>query len=181
MSARGGLISVKAVRPTARYLSYMSPALSAERAIGHAVYKHILIATDGSDLAGKAVSAGLALAKDLKAKVTAVSATEPWTAMVGIDGPAFNFSIEDYEKAAADNAERILSKVREEAATLGVDCQTVHVNDFPAEANIATAKSQGCDLIAMASHGRRGLTRVLLGSQAIHVLTHSSIPVLICR
>lgn len=145
------------------------------------MYKHILIATDGSDLAGKAVSAGLALAKELKAKVTAVSATEPWTAMMAGEPAALSFPIDEYETAAAENAERILSKVREEAAKLGVDCETVHVNDFAAEAILATAEKKGCDLIAMASHGRRGLARVLLGSQAIQVLTHSSIPVLICR
>jgi nucleotide-binding universal stress UspA family protein len=145
------------------------------------VYKHILIATDGSDLAGKAVSAGLALAKELKAKVTAVSATEPWTGMMTGEPAALSFPIDEYEAAAAENAERILSKVREQAANLGVECESIHVNDFPAEAIIATAKSKGCDLIAMASHGRRGLARVLLGSQAIQVLTHSSVPVLICR
>lgn len=145
------------------------------------MYKHILIATDGSELAGKAVSAGLALAKELKAKVTAISATEPWSAMVTGEAAAFNFPIEEYEKAAAGNAERILSKVREAAMRLDVECQTIHVNDFPADAIIATAKSKGCDLIAMASHGRRGLARALLGSQAIQVLSHSSIPVLISR
>ena len=57
----------------------------------------------------------------------------------------------------------------------------MHVTDFPAEGIVATAKDKGCDLIVMASHGRRGLSRVLLGSQAVSVLTHSTIPVLICR
>ncbi len=145
------------------------------------MYKHILIATDGSDLAGKAVSVGLALAKELKAKVTAVTATEPWSAMAVGEAGAINFPFDEYEKAAAEGAERILSKVREDAAKLGVDCQTVHVTDFPADGIVATAKNKGCDLIVMASHGRRGLSRVLLGSQAIQVLTHSTIPVLICR
>lgn len=145
------------------------------------MYKHILIATDGSDLAAKAVATGLGLARDLKAKVTAVTATEPWTAMVSAEGMAFSFPIDEYEKAAADNAARILSKVREDAAKAGVACETVHVNDFPSGAIMETAKSKGCDLIVMSSHGRRGLARVLLGSQAVQVLTHSSIPVLICR
>ena len=74
------------------------------------MYKHILIATDGSELAGRAVAAGLALAKSLQAKVTAVTATEPWSAMVTGE-PALAFPIEDYEKAAAENAARILSAV----------------------------------------------------------------------
>ncbi len=145
------------------------------------MYKNILIATDGSDLAAKAVATGLALAKELKAKVTAVTATEPFTAMVSPEGAAFTFPIEEYEKAASDNAARILSKVSEDAAKAGVACETLHVNDFPSDAIIATAKDKGCDLIVMSSHGRRGLARVLLGSQAVQVLTHSSIPVLICR
>lgn len=145
------------------------------------MFKHILIATDGSDLAAKAVTAGLMLAKSLGASATAVSATEPWTAMIGGEAGAFNFPIDDYEKAATENAAGILAKVSEEAITLGVECKTVHVNDFPAEAIIATAKSHQCDLIVMASHGRRGLARALLGSQATRVVTLSSAPVLICR
>ena len=145
------------------------------------MYKHILIATDGSDLGGKAVTAGLELAGHLKAKVTAVTATEPWSAMVTGEAAAFAFPIEEYEKSAAENAARVLSAVSEAAKKQDVPCETVHVNDFPAEAIIDTAKTKGCDLIVMASHGRRGIARVLLGSQAIRVLTLSSVPVLICR
>lgn len=145
------------------------------------MYKHILIATDGSELAGKAVTTGLKLAKALGARVTAMTATEPWTAMVGPDGPAFAFPIEEYEKASAKRAKEILGVVRKEAQSLDVDCATVHVNDFPAEAIIAAAKNNECDLIVMASHGRRGIARALLGSQAARVVTLSAIPVLICR
>ena len=145
------------------------------------MYKHILIATDGSELAGKAVVAGLELASRIKAKVTAVTATEPWTAMMQGEPAALAFPIEDYEKSAAENTRRILSGVQEAAQKQSVACETVHVNDFPAEAIIATAKSKGCDLIVMASHGRRGVARMLLGSQATSVLTQSTVPVLICR
>jgi nucleotide-binding universal stress UspA family protein len=144
------------------------------------MYKHILIATDGSDLAGKAVVAGLDLARQLGAKVTAVKASEPWTAM-STGEMALAFPVEDYEKAAAEDATRILDAVKAMAKKQGVACETVHVNDFPAEAIIATAKEKGCDLIVMSSHGRRGLARVLLGSQATSVLTQSTVPVLICR
>ena len=144
------------------------------------MYKHILIATDGSDLAAKAVNTGLALAKALGAKATAVNATEPWTAMVSGEA-ALAFPIEEYEKSAAENAARLLSVVTAEAKKQGVACETVHVNDFPAEAIIETAKARGCDLIVMSSHGRRGIARVLLGSQATRVLTMSTVPVLICR
>ena len=145
------------------------------------MYKHILIATDGSELAGKAVAAGLELAGRLEAKVTAVTATEPWMAMMQGEPAALAFPIGDYEKAAAENARRVLSSVEEAAKTQGVACETVQVNDFPAEAIIATAKAKGCDLIVMASHGRRGVARILLGSQATTVLTQSPVPVLICR
>ena len=144
------------------------------------MYKHILIATDGSELAGKAVSTGLALAKQLKSKVTAVTATEPWTAM--LTGEAgFAFPVEEYEKGAAESAARILSEVTTAAKAQDVACETVRVNDFAAEGIIETAKARGCDLIVMASHGRRGISALLLGSETSKVLTHSTIPVLVYR
>jgi nucleotide-binding universal stress UspA family protein len=143
------------------------------------MYSHILIATDGSELAGKAVAAGLALARELKSRVTAVTATEPWSAMAS--EPALVFPVEEYEKAAAENAAGILAGVAAAAEDAGVDCETVHVKDFPAEGIIETAKAKGCDLIVMASHGRRGLSRLLLGSQATRVVTLSPVPVLVCR
>jgi nucleotide-binding universal stress UspA family protein len=145
-----------------------------------AMYKHILIATDGSELADKAVAAGLALARQLKAKVTVVTAIEPWAAMVTGAG-AFAFPVAEYEKAASESAGRILSEVSEAAKREDVACEVVRVNDFPAEGIIETAKAKGCDLIVMASHGRRGLARALLGSQATRVLTLSPVPVLVCR
>ena len=77
---------------------------------------------------------------------------------------------------------RLLAGVIEIASKLGVACETLHVKDrHPAEGIVETAKSRGCDLIVMASHGRRGLSRMLLGSQANKVVTHSAVPVLICR
>src|SRR5262245_49689692 len=128
------------------------------------MFKHILIATDGSELAGKAVETGLALAGQLKAMVTVVTATEPWSTAVGDAAPAFAFPVDDYEKAAAEGASRILAAAASAAAKQGVACDTVRVSDFPAEAIIETAKKRVCDLIVMASHGRRGVARFLLGS-----------------
>jgi nucleotide-binding universal stress UspA family protein len=145
------------------------------------MFKHLLLATDGSELAAKAVTAGLTLASDLKARVTAVTASAPWSAMVSGDDLPFTFPVAEYEKASAEGAARILAKVAEEAERFGLTCETAHVTDFPAEAIIATAKARDCDLIVMASHGRRGVARLLLGSQASKVLTLSTIPVLICR
>jgi nucleotide-binding universal stress UspA family protein len=145
------------------------------------MYKNILIATDGSELAGKAVTAGLALARQLKSKATAVMVTEPWTAMVAGEA-MIAFPIDDYEQGAAESAARILSAVSELAGKSEVECAVVHAKDlYPAEGILDTANKQGCDLIVMASHGRRGLGRLLLGSQAVNVLTHSTLPVLICR
>jgi nucleotide-binding universal stress UspA family protein len=145
------------------------------------MYKHILIATDGSELAGRAVARGLQLAKQLSAKATAVTVTEPWTE--GAYGPIPTPSLVNvYDKAAAENAARILASVSEVAKDLGVACVTLHVKDqYAAEGIVATAKDRGCDLIVMASHGRGGLARVLLGSEAMKVLTSSPVPVLICR
>jgi nucleotide-binding universal stress UspA family protein len=145
------------------------------------MYTHILIATDGSELAERAVEQGLTLAKTLGSKVTAVTVTEPWTAAVSGEW-AVAFPVEDYEKAAAANAESILAGVQAAAARHGVACQTVHVKDqYAAEGIVEEAKTRGCDLIVMASHGRRGIARFVLGSQATRVLTHSSVPLLICR
>ena len=145
------------------------------------MYKHILIATDGSELAGKAVAAGFELARELEAQVTAVTVTEPWTAFVGGDA-TFGFPIDEYEKSANESASRILAGVVELARKAGINCTTVHGKDqYPSEGILETAAKNGCDVIVMASHGRRGLGRLLLGSVAAKVLTNSTVPVLICR
>ncbi|MFM1814021.1 MAG: hypothetical protein RLZ98_716 [Pseudomonadota bacterium] len=145
------------------------------------MYKNILIATDGSELAAKGVAQGLAVAKSMGASVTIVTVTEPWTTVVSGE-MAMAFPIEEYEQASAENAKKILDAAAGEAQKAGVTSTTVHVKDqFPAEGIIETAKDKGCDLIVMASHGRRGLQRMILGSQATNVLTHSTIPVLVIR
>jgi nucleotide-binding universal stress UspA family protein len=132
-------------------------------------------------LVQKAVDHGLALSKAFDAKVTAVTVTEPWTSVITGE-MAMAFPVGLYEQGAATSAEKILSPVRDSANKAGVGCETLHVkNQFPAEGIIEAAKAQGCDLIVMASHGRRGLSRLLLGSQANRVVTQSTIPVLICR
>jgi nucleotide-binding universal stress UspA family protein len=145
------------------------------------MYKHLLIATDGSDLAKKAVEQGLDLAKVLNAKATIVTVTERWM-ISAPDEVVAKFPVEEYEKAAAANASRILKDVRDAAARTGIVCETVHVKDqFPAEGIVDTAKARGCDLIVMASHGHRGMMQLVLGSQANRVVTQSTTPVLICR
>ena len=148
------------------------------------MYKNILIATDGSELAQKAVTHGLTLAKSLNAAVTFVTTTENWSAteMAARAARKIPHPIEDYEKAQADWASKVLSEAAEEARKMGVPCTTVHANDIhAADGIIKTAKDKACDLIVMSSHGRRGVGRLLLGSVATEVLTHTTIPVLICR
>jgi nucleotide-binding universal stress UspA family protein len=148
------------------------------------MYKHILIATDGSELAGRALAHGLALAKELKAAVTLVTVTQPWAAMdmahdvrQGHPDP-----IHQFENIAATSAKVILDAAAQKAKIAGITCELVHVPDqHPAEGIIATAENKGCDLIVMASHGRRAVGRLLLGSQANEVLAHSKVPALIVR
>ncbi|MCC7250767.1 universal stress protein [Hyphomicrobium sp.] len=145
------------------------------------MFKHILIATDGSELAQKAVDQGLELAKALDAKVTAVTVTEP---LMGItpSQAEMAFPIQEYERRLSENATRILSAAATSAERIGLTCATYHVvGKAPAEGILDTANERNCDLIVMASHGWRGLTRLLLGSQAHNVVTHSKVPVLICR
>jgi nucleotide-binding universal stress UspA family protein len=144
------------------------------------MFKHILIATDGSEVATKAVSTGLKLAKKLAARVVVMTASEPLRATVSLETIAANFPAA-YEEATKEQAAKILSEVRGEALTIGVECETLHVINFPAEAVIETAKVNACDLIVMGSHGRGGIARLLLGSQATKVVTLSSVPVLVCR
>jgi nucleotide-binding universal stress UspA family protein len=148
------------------------------------MYKHILIATDGSELAGRALAHGLVLAKELKAAVTLVTVTQPWAAMdmahdvrLGHPDP-----IHQFENIAAASAKVILDAAAQKAKSAGIACELVHVPDqHPAEGIIATAENKGCDLIVMASHGRRAVGRLLLGSQASEVLAHSKVPALIVR
>jgi nucleotide-binding universal stress UspA family protein len=145
------------------------------------MYKHLLIATDGSELAQKAVDNGLALAKALNAAATVITVTEPWDVVVVPDA-AIVFPPSDYEDSAAAAAAKILEAVDEGARRMGSTCTTLHVKDrYPAEGIVDTAKEKGCDLIVMASHGHRGLRRLILGSVANEVVTHSAVPVLICR
>ena len=148
------------------------------------MYKQILIATDGSELAGKAVSHGIALAKELKTPVSVVTVTDIWSAfdMAHDYDRGKTDPIGNYETVAAATAQKILDRAGETAKSQGVDCKLIHLSDkHPAEGIIQTADQLGADLIVMASHGRRGVNRLLLGSQANEVVTHSKVPVLIIR
>ena len=144
------------------------------------MYEHILISTDGSEVAQKGVDHGLSLAKSLGAKVTVVMVTERFPIYAGpewIPGPN---DVANYDAAQKEVATKVLAAVKAAADRLGVDAETVHVPESqPAEAIVATADKRHCNLIVMASHGRRGLRRLLLGSQTAEVLVSSPVPVLV--
>ena len=145
------------------------------------MYKHVLIPTDGSDLSTKAEAAGLTLARALDAKVTALTVTPPFQ-FIGTEPMMLVATEPEYEKAQAERAEKTLERVKTTAAAIGVPVETLRVIDLhPFEAIIATAKERGCDLVFMASHGRRGMAGLILGSETTKVLTHSKLPVLVYR
>jgi nucleotide-binding universal stress UspA family protein len=145
------------------------------------MYQHILIPTDGSELAERAVTHGLSLAKFLRAKVTVIIVEERPDSLLLFAQTGTAEAFARYTEQIKKHAASVLDRVANGAKQAGVPCDTVHVQDAqPYEAIIATATDRGCDLIAMASHGRGGLSAVVLGSVTNKVLTHAKIPVLVC-
>ena len=148
------------------------------------MYRHILIATDGSVLAEKGVSHGLALAKSVGAKVTALIVEAPFNVFDVRESRVRQMSeaFAQHVELTKQHAAKVLNHVADSAKAAGVPCQTVQVeHDHPYQAIITTAKDKGCDLIVMASHGRSGISAVLLGSVTNKVLTHTNIPVRVCH
>lgn len=149
------------------------------------MYKHILISSDGSEVGQNGVDHGLTLAKALGAQVTIITVTERFPIYAdGLTG-AYVMSeslMTEYTTSQQESANAILSAAKQAADRLGVPADTVHVpNAQPAEAVVEAAKSRNCSLIVMASHGRRGLGRLVLGSVTSEVLAHSPVPVLVVR
>lgn len=149
------------------------------------MFKHILVPTDGSALSLKAARAAADLAKVHKAKITAIYVSPPYTPPPGGEGIMYypeTFSPQEFKKAMDKVAQKALAKVQAAAAGAKVACDTLSViHDQPWESIVETARKRKCDLIVMASHGRRGLAGLLLGSETTKVLTHSRTPVLVCR
>lgn len=149
------------------------------------MYQRILIATDGSTLSHKAVDTGLELAALTGAQVIALKVIPRYPVSYFEGNASLNASnknIATIEKQWADAALAVVEEVKASAEAQGIKARAVtKVSDLIAETIIATAKKHKCDLIVMASHGRRGLKRVLMGSETTHVLTHSHIPVLVLR
>ena len=149
------------------------------------MYRHILIPTDSSDFAHRAVPHGLYLAKALGAKVTALIVEHTFNVYNVpeskiLDSLSDEFA--DYTKHVREHAKRVLAAVAQDAKAAGVPCSTMQVvGDHAYQAIIRAAEDKGCDLIVMASHGRSGITGLVLGSVTTKVLTHTKIPVLVCH
>jgi nucleotide-binding universal stress UspA family protein len=148
------------------------------------MYRHILIPTDGSALAENAVTHGLALAKSVGAKVTAIVVETPFSVY---DVPESRMTqmpeaFKQYAEQIKAHGAKVLNHVSGLANAAGVSCDTLQVEHYhPYEAIIAAAEDRACDLIVMASHGRSGISAILLGSVTAKVLTHTKIPVLVCH
>ena len=147
------------------------------------MFKHILVPTDGSKLSLKAIKQAVQLAKAVGAKITGFYATPDYTSTYYGEGHTLRVpSPKEQAEIWEQQARKVLSALEVEAEVEKVPCAVVHVtSDSPYEAIIAAAKKQKCDLIVMASHGRRGLSALVLGSETHKVLIHTDIPVLVCR
>jgi nucleotide-binding universal stress UspA family protein len=147
------------------------------------MFKHILVPIDGSKLSVKAVKQAVRLAKAVGAKITGIYATPEFGSTYYGDGYSLRSpSSKLYAEAMETQARKCLSTVEVEAEVDKVPCEVMHVvSDSPYEAIIDAARKKKCDLIFMASHGRRGLSGLVLGSETHKVLIHSKIPVLVCR
>ena len=148
------------------------------------MYKHILVATDGSRLSAKAIRTAAHLARTCGAKLTGAYVIAPHSAPVYGEVVAYAppISPQRYKELVAKEAKKALAAVEIEAQTAGVPFDKVSTtNAQPWRGIIRVAQARKCDMIVMASHGRRGLAGLLLGSETHKVLTHSKIPVLVCR
>lgn len=145
------------------------------------MFTHMLLPTDGSEIAAKGVEKRIDLATRLGAKITIITVSEPLILYVGAEG-GWNAAsaMADYDEYQAKTAAALLLALRKQAEAAALNVETLHVPKAqPADAIVETAKSRGCDLIVMASHGRRGFRRLILGSQTAEVVARSSAPVLV--
>ena len=147
------------------------------------MYTHMLVATDGSKLSAKAVTQAIALAKALGARLTAFYASPDYPLPVYADGVVYEpFSRKEYAAKCKKEAAKILDPVAAKADAAGVAFSSADaISPSPWEAILAAAKKHKCDAIVMASHGRRGVSALLLGSETQKVLTHSKVPVIVVR
>ena len=147
------------------------------------MFKHILLPHDGSALSGKAVKRGIDFAGKINARVTAIHVVPQFMVAADVSlvplSPALRKRLEEQ---AHLRAQKMLGTIARQAKTRGLRCATMSVaSDFPYQQIITAARKKKCDLIMMASHGRRGLSSLLLGSETAKVLMHSKVPVLVVR
>jgi len=141
------------------------------------MFKHILLPTDGSELSEAAIQKGIQFAKSINAKVTGFHVILPFHVFT-LQMERLGDTKEEYERQSKGQAEQFLGVIKK----AGVSCDTDYVtSSHPYEMIIKAAEKKGCDLIMMASHGRRGLQGLLIGSETHKVLTHTKIPVLVFR
>lgn len=145
------------------------------------MFKHILVPTDGSKLSEKAVKRAVGVAKQIKARVTALHVIPKFHTFT-YQAEMLELTAKEYEASSVERAKEYLRFAERAATTAGVSCDAVHVfSDQPYQEIIKNARARRCDLILMASHGRRGIEGFLLGSETQKVLTHSKVPVLVYR
>ena len=145
------------------------------------MYTSILIPTDGSELAGKAVQHGIALAKQIGAKAVVLTVLLPFHTFT-TDAQMIEDTPAQYKARMQKHAGMVLGAAADAAKAAGVACETIQVeHEHPYQAIIDTAASKGCNLIVMASHGRHGFSALVLGSETVKVLTHCKVPVLVHR
>lgn len=147
------------------------------------MYQRILIATDGSPLSRKAVESGIEMAELTGAQIVALKVVPRYPVSYFEGGVALPINnVATIEKQWAEAALAIVTAIKIKAEAKGIKVKAITLtSDLVAESIVAAAKKHKCDLIVMASHGRRGLKRLLMGSETMHVLTHSHIPVLVLR
>ena len=145
------------------------------------MFDNILVPTDGSDLSEKAVKAAIRFASINGSKLVAISVVEPYPIAVVSEAIVLP-DLDQYEQQKRELAEQVLKAVADDAKELGVTCETrVAVSFSPYEEIIKAAKACNCDAIFMASHGRKGLNKLFLGSETQKVLAHTTIPVMVFR
>ena len=145
------------------------------------MYKHILLSADGSELSERAARDGVRFAKSINARLTALHTTPVFYPTETGAHAAYEHALE-HERLSNHNAQQVLDAIERMARDADVAFDAVHrVSDSPWEVIINVAEERGCDLIFMASHGRRGISALLMGSETNKVLTHSKIPALIWR
>ncbi|HUK04430.1 MAG TPA: universal stress protein [Burkholderiales bacterium] len=148
------------------------------------MYSHILVCTDGSRLSDKAIKTAARLARALGARLTGAYVGAPYVAPIYSEGMIYaaNVTRSQYQKAVDRAARKALDVVGAAAKAAGVSAGTATITAAtPWQGILKAAQAKKCDLIVMASHGRRGLAGLLLGSETVKVLTHSKVPVLVCR